>query len=115
MDDVMRLITLGLAIVTLATAAGLGLQRGRITSLREQLTDSRAEVADIDRRLGTEKARGDQLTTDLAALGRVVTGEAHWVAIGEQLDTHHQAATTHWNRDEQILSEIRDRLPKRNS
>lgn len=108
-----QILTIALAILAIATAAGFGLQRGRISSLREQLDDSRKEVVDLDRRLGVEKSRGDQLATDLAALGRIVTGEAHWVAIGEKLDIHHAEAETHWTRDEKLLAEIRDEIRKR--
>lgn len=126
MDDFGKLLTLALALLALATAAGFGLQRGRISSLRDQLSDSDKEIERIDRRreaaeseLEAHKVRSDakiaQLETDLAALSRVVTGEAHWVAIGHKLDEHHEQAETHWARDEQLLEEIRDRLPARSA
>jgi hypothetical protein len=120
MDDFMRLLTLVLTVVTIATACGLGLQRGRIASLQSQLDDSRKEIADKDRRLsdaersGTEQAAEmGRLRTDLGALGRVVTGEAHWTAIGHKLDEHHDAAAEHWETNDLLLKEIRDRLPER--
>jgi hypothetical protein len=111
MDDLGKLLTIGLAILAIATAAGFGLQRGRISALREQLKDSDDELVRKDRRLTAAEGEVKQLKTDLAALARVVTGEAHWIAIGEKLDLHHGEAEVHWKRDEQLLEEIRDRLP----
>ncbi len=112
MDDVTGLITLALAVVTLATAAGLGLQRGRIASLQGQLDESDKELKRVKDRHTEAIAELKVVRADLEALGRVVTGEAHWVAIGDKLDVHHAEATAHWTNDERILAEIRDRLPK---
>lgn len=111
MDEFSRLLTVALAIVSIATLAGLGLLRGVVTSLRERLKDSDEELARKERRLAEAEAKVLRLETDLAALGRVVTGEAHWVAIGQKLDDHHSAAETHWAADETLLADIRDRLP----
>jgi hypothetical protein len=129
MDDLQKLLTIALAVLAIATAAGFGLQRGRIgqqekriETLQGQLADSDAELERQDRRreraekeLEAYKANANaevgQLKTDLAALARVVTGEAHWIAIGEKLDIHHDQAEAHWIRAEQIAEEIRDRLP----
>lgn len=124
MDDLGKLLTIGLAILAIATAAGFGLQRGRIGQLQDRLTDSDKEVERQDRRreaaeqeLETYKTKANseiaQLKTDLAALARVVTGEAHWIAIGDKLDIHHKEAETHWARAEGLAEEIRDRLPER--
>lgn len=113
MEDFGRLLTIGLAIVSIATLAGLGLLRGVVTGLRENLKDARDEIADKDRRLTESEAKIVVLTNDLDALARVVTGEAHWVAISDKLDSHHREAVTHWTHDENLLREIRDRLPQR--
>lgn len=106
MDDFGRILNVVLAVVSIAALGGVGYVRGRIGDLREQLTDARAEISDLDRRLTKVTAERDQTATDLDALSRVVTGEAHWVAIGTQLDTHHTEATTHWTRDEKLLGDI---------
>ena len=42
------------------------------------------------------------MRNDLAALSRIVTGEAHWVAIGEKLDEHHEEAVRYWREAKQI-------------
>lgn len=112
MEDFMRLLTVALAIVSIATLAGLGLLRGVVTGLRENLKDARDEIADKDRRLSAAEATVVRLTNDLDALGRVVTGEAHWVAIGSKLDEHHSEASEHWANGESLLADIRDRLPR---
>lgn len=108
--DFGSVLNAALSIVAIATLAGLGLMRGTVTNLRENLADARAEIADKDRRLTELETKSQTQATDLAALGRVVTGEAHWVAIGDKLDEHHGQATTHWAKDETILTEIRDLL-----
>lgn len=122
MDDLGKLLTIGLAILALATAAGFGWQKGRIGNLQGRLDDSDKELERETRRredaqteLETYKTTANaeiaQLKTDLAALTRVVTGEAHWVAIGAQLDTHHREAQQQWRAELDLLGEIRDRLP----
>lgn len=113
MEDFSRLLTIALGLVSLATLIGLSLLRGIVVGLRERLKDADEELTRKGRRLDEAEARVLILENDLAALGRVVTGEAHWVAIGAKLDEHHGEATTHWARDEEILEEIRDRLPPR--
>lgn len=113
MDDIGKLLTLALAVLAIATAAGFGLQRGRIADLQGRLKDSDEELARKERRLTEAEAEVLKLKTDLGALARVVTGEAHWTAIGEKLDLHHEEAETHWRNAERIAEEIRDRLPAR--
>ena len=106
METVSGLLTTALAIVALATLAGLGLMRGTVTNLRENLGDARAEIADKDRRLTALEKSDKQHQSELEALRRVVTGEVHWVALGETLDHHHSEAKGHWERDEATLNEI---------
>lgn len=102
------LISVGLAIVSITTLAGLGLLRGTVIGLREQLGDERAAAASLRIQRTEDRAKIDQLTRDLDALGRVVTGEAHWIAIGHQLEEHHEHASAHWNVERRLLTEIRD-------
>lgn len=99
-------LSAALGIVSIATLAGLGFLRGAVVNLREQLADSRAENKSLKDSRVEDRAEVARLKTDLAALTRVVTGEAHWVAIGDKLDEHHTQAMKHWA----VLSEIRDDL-----
>lgn len=124
MPDLDQLLPIALVVLTLATAAGFGLQRGRLSqqekrieTLQGQLKESDDELARKDRRQAeaeralekhkTESsAEIQRLKTDLAALARVVTGEAHWTAIGEKLDVHHQEAEAHWAKAEGLAGDI---------
>lgn len=112
-DNLGHLIQTALGVFAIASLAGLGLMRTTVTNLRENLKDAREEIGDKDRRLSAAEAeivklnaRATSQANDLNALGRVVTGEAHWVAIGQKLDEHHSEAVTHWSVDEEKLSAI---------
>lgn len=133
--EISSLLSTSLAILSLATLAGLGLTRGQITSLREQLSDSRAETAAIrisrseelaernleraedirtrteDRALrALERAKFETdiatLTSEVTALRRVVTGEVQWSSISEMLEKHHEDSIEHWTKTENGISEL---------
>lgn len=100
-------LTTAIGVVSLASFAGVGFMRGRVLDLRAQLTESRAETDSLrasraEDRAELERTKGDlkSCRSDLDALTRVVTGEAHWVALGQHLDEHHQEARAHWVRSE---------------
>lgn len=120
-------IQTALGIVALASLAGLGLMRSKVVDLRETIGDIRGELGDKDRQRLADLAKIAKLealltgqSTDLAALGRVVTGEAHWVAAGQSIDGlgtkiealatqlggHHEEAMGHWATDEQTLKKM---------
>jgi capsule polysaccharide export protein KpsE/RkpR len=92
-----ELLSAALAIITIATLTGAGLMRGTVIDLREKLVDADAEVARIKAARAEDnaehaefKAKADALITQLqadhSALARVVTGEAHLVAILDLLE-----------------------------
>lgn len=110
MDGLQALISIGLGIVAIFTLAGLGLLRGTVTGLRESLDDERKTSASLRTQREEDRTKIAQLQTDLAALGRVVTGEAHWIAIGDALAEHNTRAAAHWTTEQGLLSEIRDEL-----
>lgn len=94
------------AVLVVTSLAGLGLMRATVVNLRESLADLRSEVADKDRQNADLKAETARQGSDLDALKRVVTGEAHWVAIGQKIDAHDAAARSHWSADEELLGLI---------
>lgn len=106
MDQFTTYAGLLLAVITLATAAGVGFQRGKIARLRGELAESDARSARLADELRDTQANLEKTSTELAALTRVVTGEAHWTAIGQTLDEHHSEATDHWRRERGLLERV---------
>lgn len=111
--DISSLLVAAMALLTLATAGGFGLQRGRISVLREELKDEREgrasdreTIRELRSDLTEARAEIAKLSTDVDAIGRVARGEAHWVGVGEQLDTHHAKSVEHWQKDEEINAQI---------
>jgi predicted nucleic acid-binding Zn-ribbon protein len=111
--DVWNIVALASAVVSVATGAGYGLQRGRVVSLREDLSDAREKIAeqrdeidDLKEDRATDRATIKKQAGDISVLQRVVTGEVHWQAISEMLDHHHETAEKHWNNTEDSIREI---------
>ena len=116
--DLGELLSTALAIVTIATLAGLGLLRGTVTNLREQLKDERdARAADRQQRADDEidhakyKAETDAriatLEADNAAYKRLVTGETHWTAIEQRVEDMIAMLTSFGKRLEAALTIVR--------
>jgi chromosome segregation ATPase len=136
------LLNIALSVLSISTLAGLGLIYGRVKGLDQRAASADAEaealrkrVADRDeqiteltedftaykaeseRTLLAAKVAADtkvaQLERDLEAIGRVVTNEAHIVALQHQIEEHHAVAVTALDRIQEIKStlvEIRDAL-----
>lgn len=96
------------AIVALAGIGGFAVVRESLTQVREQNKDLRDEVADHRRRQDDNEATIADLGTKLDALRGVVTGEVHWVAISDLLETHHKLTEEHWRETKGLLGDIRD-------
>jgi hypothetical protein len=103
--DISAILTGGVALLAIATAVGYGLLRGRVTALRDELKDEREGRAADRRDRDDARAELAVVRNDLAALSRIVTGEAHWVAIGQKLDEHHEEAVRYWREAKQIDAE----------
>lgn len=105
------LLSTASVIVALATFAGLALQRGVVTSLREQVGDQKTRIDSLTAERADDKATILRQTADIAALQRVVTGEVHLEAISDLLEHHHKLAESHWRTMEEMLSD-RTRRPQ---
>lgn len=115
--SILAVLTAALGIATAVASGLLGLQLGTMRTLRETNGDLRDRVSDLEKTRTEDRAQIAELTSDKAALARVVTGEAHMVAFGDQLthfghtlEQHDRAAKSHWEVDEALLGEIRDEL-----
>jgi hypothetical protein len=98
MEHLSSIISTVSVVVALGSGAFAGLRNGALKDLRDTNNDLRAEIADKERREAESKqlheaaeVRIASLQTDYEALSKVVTGETHWVAIGEDIDAVRQA------------------------
>lgn len=115
--DFWNVIAAAAAIVSIATVAGFGLQRGRVTAVRTDLGEAykkieaqRGEIDDLKQDRAEDRTLITQQANDIRVLQSVVTGEVHWQAISDLLDHHHAEAQQHWTTAEAVLTEIRDTL-----
>lgn len=94
------------ALAVLVTALFLGAREGRVRSLKAQVDDLQevveirrlrseeeskaqaARIAELSAKLRTAEDATAQASRDLAALSRVVTGEAHYIVLGELVNEH---------------------------
>lgn len=102
-DGLGSFVQAALGIIAIASLAGVALQRANVKGLRERLDDYDKEVAEKDRRLTDAEleiaklhALNETQKHDLEALGRVVTGEAHWEAVTSRLEEiEHKLSSIH--------------------
>jgi hypothetical protein len=109
-DGLGGILTAALAIIAVSTLAGYGLLRGRVASLRDELKDERDARESLHGRHQETLRDLVDCQGKLKVLESVVTGEIHWVALGEKLDHHHNEAKTQWTAQAVLLGEIRDLL-----
>lgn len=94
------LITVALGVVSIATLAGLGLMRGLVVNLREQLAEERAAKVEMRAERAEDRAQIEHQKVALEALAKIVTGDAHWVEVTNILQAHDNRARDHWKRAE---------------
>lgn len=116
-DNLGDFLSIALTVVALATLAGYGLLRGNVQNLREQLKDEREARNSLQGRFDQQEKEKIDLAGKVRVLESIVTGEVHWVALGDKLDEHHNEAKDYWTRaetrdthSETLLTEIRDAL-----
>lgn len=93
--DISELLGTAASIVAVASLAGLGLIRGTVTNLRENLNDSRNENADLRRRLLDRDTELATAHADLDAMERMKTGKEELTRLETKLDHHHDLSMKH--------------------
>lgn len=112
MQSFLGILTGVFAIGIIIAGGWAGLQKGTVQNLRDANKDLRDRDADREKTnadLTTENAR---LQSDIAALGRVVTGEAYLTALADKLDEHHNEARAYWIADAAISKETLEVLKR---
>jgi hypothetical protein len=112
-------VNIFLGVLTVVTAAGMGLSGTYVSELRKRVTDLRGEIDDKDRRLRlaeadvlAEKAERKILATEVVALQRLVTGDDKLNEIRQLNIKHHDAAVIHWQEQTRLLKRISTSLDK---
>jgi hypothetical protein len=105
MPPLETVFTYAAVILALATAAGYGLLRGRVTALRDELHDEREGRASDQRRITQlnadlieSRSETKLLRSEIEAVGRQVRTEGYWQEVGRKLDAHNDAAEAYWAR-----------------
>lgn len=110
MNDFSTILQIALATLSIASLTGVGWTWGRVRGLEQRATSSEAEAVALRARVGDRDQTITTLQADIDALGRVVTGEAHLVALGHQIEEHHEAAEGHWGMVERTLVDMLEAL-----
>lgn len=114
-------LTTATFIVGIVSLAGLGLQRTRVQTLRDDLDDVLKQLSEVRAERDDFQAKLHEARTDLAALTRVTRGEIHWEAIMDRLEDLHRTIVTElgtihredrerWEQVQQLLGDIRTAL-----
>lgn len=112
MDQLGSILTAVLTITTIIAGGLAGTQLAVVKNLRESNQDLRNARDDLEKERDKLKVLSGQQASDLAALGRVITGEAHLTALGDQLDQHHAEAKDYWKQDAATSSEMLSALKR---
>lgn len=113
--DFASLLNTALVVLTLTTAAGLGLLAARQKGLSADVKRQTERADSADREAEALRARlleRDKDNADLRArvelLTEIATGEVHWESLKDQLDSHHTKAMSGLDETKELLEEIRD-------
>lgn len=105
--ELQNLLSTALAIVSIATLAGLGLMRGTVSGLREQNGDLKERVAYLEKGRAEDHAHIAENAAENKMLKTMMTGKVEWVALTDQLEEHHRQALAWWLKTGQVLDDIR--------
>lgn len=94
--DLQGFLNTALAIISLATLAGLGLMRGTVTGLRESNGDLRDRVGDLEKERAEDKTTIGELSGENKMLQSMVMGRVDWGAISDLVEEHHRQALKQW-------------------
>jgi hypothetical protein len=111
--DWQNVLGVAATIFALASAAGLGLMRGTLTTLRSSNDDLRNRVSDLEKDRVEKTAELAEVRSENRTLKAMVTGRVEWTAISDQLEEHHRQSLGAWKRMDANLTKIhRDLNPK---
>jgi glucose-6-phosphate 1-dehydrogenase len=128
--DLGSLLNAVAVVVALVTAGGFGLQRSRVAALRADREDDRARIVALredltesDRERAKDKAKAaeerskdkaqiERLASDLRHAEEMARGQAHWLALDQHQEEHHQQALTHWALERAIWGRIEEHLDR---
>lgn len=104
--DISEILTAGLAIVSIATLAGLGFMRGTVISLRERLDDADRDVARYQRQRQEDRTKIEEQAARIAVLESIVTNDQHWRQLTELVVAQQAALEAHFIRVDKKLDKI---------
>ena len=91
-------------VLTVIIGGACILQFSITTTLRASNTDLRERVKELSDELKNAEVKIASQSSEIEALRRVVTGEAHLVAIADLLDLHHKEALRVWRELEKVVT-----------
>lgn len=108
--DWQNVLGVAATIFALASAAGLGLMRGTLGTLRASNDDLRSRVTDLEKDRVEKTAKLAEVQSENRTLKAMVTGKVEWTAISDQLEDHHRQALASWKSIGTSLEQIHDDL-----
>lgn len=106
LQDISGILTGVLSIALIVGGGWAAMQLGTSKYQKDHIDALEKRVERLEKDGAEKDATIVRQAADLDALARVVTGETHWVALGEQLDAHHSEANDHWTLTTSTLNEI---------
>jgi hypothetical protein len=106
MGDVAHVLTVVFPVLTIIIGAACALQFSVMTTLRASNADLRERVKELEDKDTRSDVKIAGQNAELAALGKVVTGEVHLVAITDLLEHHHAESVRIWGDVQKTLTHV---------